>query len=508
MDAKSNPFSHMKGRQMCNWKYDEHTKEGIGLRSIVHITNLLILFLLVGCADLEPMAQPPFSPSSMFVAPSQDLTAAKPPSSSKPDVPSEIKSKMLTLADCMKIALDRNPQTRVTWQATQSAAARVGEEKAAYFPQAELALAGERADSVSLNDKETHGPKNIYDARFCVGYLLFDGGARSARVSGAEAELLVANFRHNTTLQDVAVAVEEDYYELLAAKWVLNVAQETVKQTQYHVDLARARYKSGLVARSDVLKTETEKANADLFMVKANSAVKISQGKLASTMGLKVSHPFEVAEHPEDMREQELANVELLLEEAAQNRPELRAFLAQIESKRANLKETRAQYWPVIGMDAGYGWRDQTLVPDRDEWSIGIGLSLPLFTGFGRAYRLRRARSELAAALAEYDELMRDVELEVWITYMQVIESNQAVQASEKLVASAEESDRVAEGEYKNGTGFIIELIDAQTAHTIAKTRLVQARLDWYSAIARFERAVGRTLAEQDVATSRRDSRR
>lgn len=96
----------------------------------------------------------------------------------------------------------------------------------------------------------------------------------------------------------------------------------------------------------------------------------------------------------------------------------------------------------------------------------------------------------------------------MWITYTQIIESDQAVQASEKLVASAEESARVAEGEYKNGTGFIIELIDAQTARTIAKTRLVQARLDWYTAIARFERAVGRTLAEQDVATFRRDSRR
>ena len=59
MGAKSHPFSHMKSRQMCNWKYDEHAKEGVGLESIVDITILLIVFLLVGCANVEPQAQPP-----------------------------------------------------------------------------------------------------------------------------------------------------------------------------------------------------------------------------------------------------------------------------------------------------------------------------------------------------------------------------------------------------------------------------------------------------------------
>ena len=491
---------------MCNWKYDEHAKEGVGLGSIVDITMLLIVFLLVGCANVEPRAQPPSSASSMFIAPAQDITVAKPPSRAKPEVPPEIKSKTLTLADCMKISLDRNPQTRVTWHATQSAAARVGEEKALYFPSVELALTDERADPTSFNNKETNGPGNTYEAGFGVRYLLFDGGTRSARVSSAEAELLAANFRHNTTLQDVALAVEEAYYELQAAKLVAKVAGETVTQTQYHVDLARARYKSGLVARSDILKAETEKANADLFLVKANSAVKIAMGRLARTMGMKVSQPFEVAEHPEDIRDRELASIDLLLDEAARNRPELRAILAQIEARRAEVKETEAQYWPVISIDGGYGSRDDTFVPSRDEWSIGISLGLPIFTGFDRTYRLQRARSELAAATAQYEELLRDVELEVWDAYLRIVEADQTIQASEKLVASAEESARVAEGEYSSGVGSIIEIIDAQTVRTTARTQLAQARLNWYTAIARFERAVGRILAEQEITTSKGSS--
>jgi len=39
--------------------------------------------------------------------------------------------------------------------------------------------------------------------------------------------------------------------------------------------------------------------------------------------------------------------------------------------------------------------------------------------------------------------------------------------------------------------------IDTQTTQTDAERRLVQSRLDWYTAKAQFERAVGRSFAER-----------
>lgn len=62
--------------------------------------------------------------------------------------------------------------------------------------------------------------------------------------------------------------------------------------------------------------------------------------------------------------------------------------------------------------------------------------------------------------------------------------------SSTRPPASAGESARLAEGEYKNGIVSVVGLIDAQTAQTETERRLVQSRLDWYTAKARFERAV------------------
>ncbi len=459
--------------------------------------SVIVLGLLAAIGGCIPvnydrlLADVPDSPASIY-EPSSPLPELIPIDD---EVIPEVDGRILGLAQCIKIALERNPETQIAWQASRSAAAGVGQARAGYMPAADFSAGANRGDLVSLDSQQDTGAADTFEAGFGVRYLLFDGGARSAGLEGAESELLKVNFQHNTTLQNVALAVEEAYYQLLAAKELERVAEQTSHQTQYHLDVARARYKNGMVAKSDVLKAETGKAEADLGLVRARSQVRVTRGRLANAMGLNPSKSFAVAELPQDPHQRELADIKKLMAEATSSRPELRSALAGIESGRMNVKAAEASYWPEVTLNADYGWRDRTFAPERDEWSLGVGITLPLFDGFDRGYTKLRAKSELARTVAEHEKLLRGVELEVWTAYSRLIEADQAIEASQALVASAEESARVAEGEYKNGTGSIIEVTDAQTSRTSANVRLVQARLDWYTAMARLERAVGRTLA-------------
>lgn len=433
------------------------------------------------------------SPSSVYV-PQAPRSLPAPPVSEQI---SSLNGHVLSLAQCIKIALERNPETRASWQASRSAAAGVGQSKSSYLPSVDFTAGANRSDPVNLDSRQNTGPSNTFDAGFGVRYLLFNGGARSAGLKGAEAELLNANFQYSATLQNVVLKVEEAYYRLLAARELERVAEQTVRQTRYHVDLARARYKNGLVAKSDVLKAETEKAGADLELVRARSQVRISRGQLANDMGIRPSEDFDIAELPQKPHQQELADVKRLMADAAANRPELRAALAKVESGRAGVRAAKARYWPEVTLNTDYGWRDRTFMPDQDEWSLGVGISWPLFDGLNREYSIRRAKSDLAETTAEHDKLLRGVELEVWTAYSRLVEAGQAIKAAQVLVASAGESALTTEDEYKNGTTSIIEVTDAQTARTTADVRLVQAGMDWYTALARLERAAGRTFTQK-----------
>jgi len=476
------------------------TTEG-GSAQECRVKHGAILFLLIsaiawgGCASLDPWGEFGRLPPSRSQSFDAGTAEGEPIEPSPLDLASELTGRTLSLGECLIIALEHNPRTAESWQAIRAAAARTGRAKADYLPTIGFTSSAARGDTAELDEKTDFGMQNLYDAVFGVRWLLFDGGGREARVDAATAEVLAAGFRHNAVLQDVALEVVESYYNLLAARSFRQLAEETVQQRDYQLRLAEARYRAGVVARSDVLRAQTEKADADLNRVRATNAVEVAKGRLATAMGLPVSTGLQVADAPEVDYTQEFADIEALLDEAAHNRPELKTALAQVRGQEAAVRLAESRYWPAVAVDTGLGWLGRSFPPDQRQGSVGVALDLPLFTGFNRTYQFQGSKADLARAIAQREGVLRGVELEVWTAYWQTIEAGQAIEAAERFVASAEESARVAEGEYKNGTGSIIGLIDAQTARTAARDRLIQARLDWRTAKARFERAVGRVHA-------------
>jgi outer membrane protein len=456
---------------------------------IITFCFLAGVVFLSGCATLNPegeVSKTPISPSQPFVGRSPVAEGNAWAISQTAD---ELSGRTLTLAECIRIGLERNPQTAGSWEAVRSAAARAGEEKSAYFPEVNFSTSAQ-----TLKSLQRPSADNFFSTGLALNYLLFDGGTRSARVSGARADLEALGYQHNATLRNVALKIEQSYFILLASRWSQQVAEETVRNAQYHVRLAQARFDAGLVPRSDVLKAATEKADADLSLVSAKNAVRIAEGALASAMGLKVSVPIDIADVPESAQTKETEAMEQLLAEATKNRPELLSAVAKVRSKQAGIEEARAQYWPNVSANAGYGWGDDSFPPSQDEWFVGLSLSFPLFTGFKRGYQVERAKTDAEQVKADYVSQLRDVELEVWTAYSKLKEAEETIQAAHAFVASAEESVRLAEAEYKAGTGNIIGLIDAQTALTLARNRLVQARFAWYMARAQFQKSVGRSL--------------
>ncbi len=460
--------------------------------------GIIIIFLFalgftVGCANLDPWGEldaVPKSSSHPFDAETKVTTKPEADEAAKPGI--ELAGQTLDLGQCVTVALEHNPRTTETWHAIRAAAARRGSSKADYLPTIGFTSSVARGKTVQLDRETEPSTRTRHEGVFGLRWLLFDGGGRASRVDAATAELLAAGFRHNAALQDVTLAVMESYYSLLAAHSFQQLAEETVRQHDYQLRLARARHEAGVARKSDILRAETEKADAKLVRVRADNKIQQARGQLVSAMGLPVSTYFEIAALPEIQYKQQLNEVRDALREAADKRPELQAALAQVRSREAAERMAESRYWPTIAVDTGLGWIDEQFPPNQKEWNLGVALDMPLFTGFDRNYQLHSSRAELEAALANHQIVLQGVELDIWTAYWQTIEAGKAIEAAEQFVASAEESARVAEGEYKSGTGSIIGVIDSQAARTAARDRLIQARLDWRTAKARFEHAAGR----------------
>lgn len=456
--------------------------------------QLIILFVIAvsgalfsGCANTVTKDG---RHSTEYVMPSNrpDFSASR----TKAELPDEYSGHPLTPAACLDIALQNNQRVAAYWNLARAAESQIGEKRSPYYPDLDFSAGAAREDKTNLDGRDTTpGAANVWDYGLKSSYLLFDGGARSGRLQAADAQSLEARMRFNAVLLDTTYNVRKRYYELLASGRLLSVAEDKLNQAEYHLDLSKARRREGLANVTEELRAETRKAEAELDLIRAEKAVGVAQGNLASAIGLSARVEIEVEDISPDIPGQDLENVEQLLSNAVANRPELRAAVENVAARRAELKAEKAAYMPNISANAGYGMRDRDFPPENEEWWIGVGLNFPIFTGFSRKYKIQRYEFLLAAAEEELDDIMREIELEVWVAWWELKETSRAIDASDKLAVSAEKSLRAAEEEYRNGLSDMVDLIEAATAWSEAFNRQARARTDWHTALAKLERALG-----------------
>jgi outer membrane protein TolC len=132
-----------------------------------------------------------------------------------------------------------------------------------------------------------------------------------------------------------------------------------------------------------------------------------------------------------------------------------------------------------------------TLPQGGNNYTLSLGLRIPLFAGFSRIYDQRQAVALSDAAAARADALGQQVVFEVFSSYHALQTAARRVRTAEDLIASAEESSEVARGRYTAGVGSVLDLLSAQTALADARAQQVLARLEWNTSLAELAHDTG-----------------
>lgn len=395
----------------------------------------------------------------------------------------------LTLLEALDLALCANPQTRESWSAARVAAAQVGVARSGFLPNVSGTAGAQRSDT---RNSLTAGTRDQLSGSVSLNYLLFDFGGRDATLAQARAALLAADWAHNGTLQSVLLATTDAYYALHAGEEAVVAATTAERAAQQSLDAARARQSAGAATRADVLQAQTALSQARLSRTQAEGDAATARGTLANRVGLPATTRIAIAP-PADLEVRRLgdAAVDSLVQAALVRRPDLLAAEAGVRAAEAGVQVQEAAGKPSL---SAFGTATGTAVnPGLDPRSATVGLTLtvPLFTGYQQTYRIRSAREQVAQQAATRDRLRNDATLEVWSAYQGVRSQGQAYAAAGDLVASATESYELALGRYRAGAGTVTDLLNAQSALAAARTQRIQARYRWNVAKVTLARAVG-----------------
>ncbi len=459
------------------------------------------LALLAGCASAPPgvegVAGVAPSPAVPWTPPAGER---KEPVRTGPAIPLSQAQDILqhlTLAQVVDIALQNNPATRVAWDNAKAAAAQYGSDKGEWWPDINGSAAVTRGNSFSPVGSSSGGTSpawnTVSSANASLSYLLFDFGGRSGRVEESRQTLLAADWTHNAVIQNQILAVEVAFFEYGGAKAILESNRVSLADADSSLAAAVARHDVGLATIADVLQARTARAQAQLDLQTTEGQVRTTRGALAVSMGYPANVPYDIEIGAPAIPEQAVSeSVEALIDRAVAGRPDLQAARAEAMAARAVVRQRRSDLLPSVSLTgaAGRTWLERSAEP-IDRYSGGVQLNVPLFGGFSGRHDLAKAQAQADAAAEQERGLEQQVIYEVFSAHSDYLTATESVKTANELLASAQESEQVALGRYREGVGSILDLLSAQRSLAVARAQLVNSRLGWFTALAQLARDVG-----------------
>lgn len=390
----------------------------------------------------------------------------------------------LTPLDAIELALCNHPQTREVWAATRAQGAQLGVARAAWLP----GLNGSLSQTRYAYDENGYSKRA---ASLNLSWLIYDFGQRAASVENAEALLAAVAATQDATVQSLFLAALQAYYTAQASQSAVLAAQQAERSAAEALAAAEARYAVGVATPADRLQAQTAYSQASLNRIRAEGDARNALGSLAYALGYPAGLRFQLAEPqalPANAAFQR--DVDTLINAAMAQRPDLKAAEAQLQAAQASVELARAQGRPTLVLNGGPLWQESAGTTLRGN-TLGLTLNLPIFSGFDTTYRVRAAEAQSDVRQAQRDRLRNQVALDVWKAYQSLTTAGQSLKTTADLVASAEQSERVALGRYKAGVGTVLDLLAAQSALASARVQRIQAEMDWNVYRATLAQAMG-----------------
>jgi len=397
----------------------------------------------------------------------------------------------LTLADVADAALCNNPQTREAWANARIQAAQVGIARSAYLPSVTDNISG----NFTWSDPEQatrNNPYNTISNSIVASYLLYDFGNRNATLENARQLLQAASATQDATIQTILLSVIQSYYLAQSGVAALEASREAERASEESFKAANARYIAGIVTPADKLQAQTAYAQATLLRITAEGTVKTAYGTLANVMGIDSNQPLTLAPSLSADGGQNIeADINGLIEQARNRRPDLMASEAQVKAAQAAIEASKAAAKPTVSLGVSNNVQDGSNITSNNNSTVGFTVAIPLFNGYAPTYRIRSAEATADARVAQRDRIRLQISLDVWRAYQSLRTANETITASNILLSSAEESERVALGRYKAGVGNIIDTLNAQSALASARQQKITAQLNWNIARATLAQSIG-----------------
>jgi len=389
----------------------------------------------------------------------------------------------LTIQNCISMAVENHPTLAQKKTSIQKSNVEVSSAYSSYFPNMDLSTGYRNAGS-SFGERE-----GSYSTSIGVNYSVYEGGYRSSAVKAARARVGVAKEQYRQSEQELILEVKEAFFAILQKQEQLTLVENVVKRRREALVLINLRYESGRESLPAVKEAEANLLQAEYDRKRAEEELALAR----VTLNLLIGRPrkTELSLEYRDADTQ-FPPLETLIEQAKAERPELRLEKANTVALQAQVTQAKSSYLPRISLSSSYQWQGSEFLEQKDNWSVGVSLSLPIFDGFSTKARVQDAALSLQSESERIRGLEQQIEKEAEQAYSTWELAQRIIKVTETTLGAAHDMYELTKLQYEQGLTSYFFLQDKESGLTQAENNRLDALFNLRVSASRLAKAWGR----------------
>jgi outer membrane protein TolC len=302
---------------------------------------------------------------------------------------------------------------------------------------------------------------------------LFEGFSSYNELKEKSAKLKIAQAFYNRAVADVRYNVYVCYINLMWAYETVSLLEKIKEQRKENRDLIQLKYNSGNVDIGSLKRGDADVALAEYNLEKAKRNIQTANKALLNAIGRTdeaLLEPTEQLLHKgETFCEPNYNNLIMTIPEFLQAKYNLEMYKS-ISSK------IKGHWLPSVNLSGNVGKNDLHWVPEAQNWTAGLTVSYPLFTGGKRYIDVKITSNQVKAASYKLTDTINYLKSKAIENYNGLVDACQIIATRTFYVEASKLQSEISTKKYVNGLCTYYDWYSIENDYIIAQQNLLDAK--------------------------------
>ncbi len=335
------------------------------------------------------------------------------------------------------------------------------------------------------------GNISFLTANLTVSQSVYAGGKIKYMNKQADEGAKIASLAYNLTYSDVIEQTDRAYWNLVAIDAQVDLAKTYIEMLTELEKQMSDMHEVGLVPASEKLKVSVQKNEAELNLLRAKNALKVSEMYLNQIIGRDLN--MKVFVNDQLKYSVPSFNAGVSVSDAAEGRDELKVLDRQLKISEYDKKIIQSDHLPQLGVGASYYTFFTNKLEDDGDFqpTVSAQLSIPLFNWGQSKSKRNAARLRIHQLETERRNTEELINLEIQQAKIKVEEAVETILIAKRNTEEAKENLNETKNSFEVGLNTTTEMLDAQAYWQSAHTQMIRALVEFEIAQTGWNKAIG-----------------